>query len=80
MTVTLELSPDLEQSLHEQAAAQGLDADTFLQQKVRQLLAPNTPAPIPSGPRIAGLSRGTVVWISDDFDEPLPDEFWLGTE
>lgn len=30
-------------------------------------------------PRIAGLHTGTT-WISDDFDEPLPDEFWLGKE
>ena len=30
-------------------------------------------------PRIAGLHRGTI-WTSDDFDEPLSDEFWLGTE
>ncbi|MBP8251840.1 MAG: type II toxin-antitoxin system prevent-host-death family antitoxin [Herpetosiphon sp.] len=27
--------------------------------------------------RIAGLGRGTI-WMSDDFDEPLDDEFWLG--
>jgi hypothetical protein len=27
--------------------------------------------------RIMGLHAGTI-WISDDFDEPLPDEFWLG--
>lgn len=29
--------------------------------------------------RIAGLNRGTI-WTSDDFDAPLPDEFWLGNE
>lgn len=29
--------------------------------------------------RIAGLNRGTI-WTSDDFDEPLPDEFWNGQE
>lgn len=29
--------------------------------------------------RIAGLNRGTIS-TSDDFDEPLPDEFWLGQE
>lgn len=29
--------------------------------------------------RIAGLNRGTI-WTSEDFDEPLPDEFWLGQE
>lgn len=27
--------------------------------------------------RIPGLHAGTT-WVSDDFDEPLPDEFWLG--
>ncbi len=29
--------------------------------------------------RIAGLNRGSIK-LSDDFDEPLPDEFWLGIE
>lgn len=29
--------------------------------------------------RQAGLGKGTV-WMSDDFDEPLPDNFWLGEE
>lgn len=28
--------------------------------------------------RIAGLHRGSVT-IADDFDDPLPEEFWLGT-
>jgi antitoxin (DNA-binding transcriptional repressor) of toxin-antitoxin stability system len=27
--------------------------------------------------RVAGLHRG-MAWTSDDFDEPLPDEFWIG--
>jgi prevent-host-death family protein len=27
--------------------------------------------------RIAGLNRGSI-WTSEDFDEPLPDEFWMG--
>jgi prevent-host-death family protein len=27
--------------------------------------------------RVAGLHPGAI-WTSDDFDEPLPDEFWLG--
>lgn len=27
--------------------------------------------------RVLGLSRGDV-WMSDDFNEPLPDDFWLG--
>jgi hypothetical protein len=39
-------------------------------------------AEMPSQPlkkRIAGLGEGTI-WISDDFDDPLPDEFWLGED
>ena len=28
-------------------------------------------------PRVAGLHSGAI-WTSDDFDEPLPDEFWTG--
>ena len=28
--------------------------------------------------RVAGLHEGKI-WISDDFDEPLPNSFWLGT-
>ena len=27
--------------------------------------------------RVAGLHRGNV-WMSEDFNEPLPEEFWLG--
>jgi hypothetical protein len=30
-------------------------------------------------PRILGLNRGAMK-MSDDFDKPLPDEFWLGKE
>ena len=26
-------------------------------------------------PRVAGLHSGTI-WISEDFDGPLPDQFW----
>lgn len=29
--------------------------------------------------RIGGLHRG-MIQMSDDFDEPLPDSFWLGEE
>ena len=32
-----------------------------------------------SKPRILGLHPGAM-WTSDDFDDPLPDEFWLGED
>lgn len=34
--------------------------------------------PVPKE-RIPDLEHGKI-WISDDFDDPLPDEFWMGTE
>lgn len=39
------------------------------------------PKPAANGPvsRILGLHEGLVT-ISEDFDEPLPDSFWLGKE
>ncbi|MBX3062050.1 MAG: toxin-antitoxin (TA) system antitoxin [Anaerolineae bacterium] len=33
---------------------------------------------IMSSKRIMGLHRGET-WISDDFNDALPDEFWLGS-
>ena len=32
-----------------------------------------------SKPRVLGLHMGAM-WTSDDFDAPLPDEFWLGED
>jgi prevent-host-death family protein len=29
-------------------------------------------------PRVAGL-HPEAIWTSEDFDEPLPEDFWLGT-
>ena len=40
---------------------------------------PENPPPSELPPRILGLNRGAMK-MSDDFDEPLPDEFWLGEE
>jgi antitoxin (DNA-binding transcriptional repressor) of toxin-antitoxin stability system len=31
----------------------------------------------PAAPRVAGLREGQG-WMSEDFDAPLPDEFWAG--
>ncbi|MEA5580713.1 DUF2281 domain-containing protein [Nodularia harveyana UHCC-0300] len=32
-----------------------------------------------NSPRIPGLHQGEI-WMSDDFNDPLPDEFWLGED
>jgi prevent-host-death family protein len=36
-------------------------------------------APVGRKRRIAGLTRGKV-YMTPDFDDPLPDSFWLGEE
>ena len=33
--------------------------------------------PVTEGDRVPGR-YGAVAWISEDFDDPLPDEFWAG--
>jgi len=38
-----------------------------------------TPPKQPDGKRVAGLGRGTI-WVSDDFDDYLGDDFWFGEE
>ena len=44
-----------------------------LTQAINQVETPTVMAP--QGKRIAGLHQGQG-WISDDFDDELPDEFW----
>ncbi len=41
-------------------------------------LARLIPMNLAAGERVAGLNPGAI-WTSDDFDDPLPDEFWAGT-
>ena len=43
------------------------------------LLFYSIPMAVSVKPRISGLHRGAI-WTSEDFDEPLPDEFWTGSE
>ena len=43
------------------------------------LLEKRTQQPSRRKPRVAGLHEGQTV-VSDDFDDPLPDEFWLGKD
>lgn len=42
----------------------------------------STTHPLPQHPkaRTPGLHQGIGYWMSDDFDAPLPDEFWLGED
>ena len=42
-------------------------------------LARLAPIALSTTPRVAGLHAGAI-WTSEDFDEPLPEEFWTETE
>ncbi|MBE9215257.1 DUF2281 domain-containing protein [Plectonema cf. radiosum LEGE 06105] len=62
------LPPEQQQTL--------LDFVEFLEHKNTQSQPISTQ---PVQQRVLGLNRGEV-WMSEDFNEPLPDEFWLGEE
>lgn len=54
----------------------------LIQKVISSLLPSKTdlePIQSQQSPRIAGLHLGNA-WISDDFNEPLSDEFWLGQQ
>ncbi|NJN87455.1 MAG: DUF2281 domain-containing protein [Leptolyngbyaceae cyanobacterium SL_7_1] len=66
---------DIEQASLEQVRSlppeqqqQVLDFAAFLRQK----------APLPTKQRTPGLHKNTAYWMADEFDAPLPDQFWLG--
>ena len=58
------------QTLPPEQQQQVLDFVEFLAQKYVQAQA--TPKK-----RVMGLHKGKI-WMSDDFNDPLPDELWMG--
>ncbi|UKO97064.1 type II toxin-antitoxin system VapB family antitoxin [Nostoc sp. UHCC 0870] len=61
------------QTLAPEQQQQVLDFVEFLAQKYA---LPEETQEIPEK-RVLGLSEGEI-WMSDDFNDPLPDEFWMG--
>lgn len=52
----------------------------FLLERQMRSIPENTSvkaAPPPGQQRVLGLHQG-MGWMSEDFNEPLPDTFWLG--
>jgi hypothetical protein len=76
MSITVSLDLTDEQELHLRAAAKqlGVNADLLVRSMVDRGLAE---IGVPKLDRVLGLHPG-VIWMSDDFDDPLPDQFWLG--
>ncbi len=78
MTITYELPPEIVSRLDRKAAQEGQDTVEYLRQLAVQEAEAEGGEP-PAQPRIAGLHAGQY-WIAEDFDAPLPDSFWLGTD
>ena len=77
MTITIELPPELVDRLARRAAQDGQDVPELLRRlAVRESEAAGS---ILGEPRLPGLHRG-LYQIADDFDAPLPESFWLGSE
>jgi prevent-host-death family protein len=74
-TVSLDEAPELLSELVRVALQEGEVILTEAGAPVARIV----PADTANRPRIPGLSEGEI-WISDDFDAELPDEFWLGEE
>ena len=74
MTLTLTLTPELEARLAHYADASGKPKEAVAAELLATLPEPiATPA---ATRRVAGLGKGNVLWMSDDFNDPLPDEYW----
>ncbi len=75
-TINLET---VEKQLAELLALAERSGEIVITQNGKPLARLETVASLSKKKRVAGLNRGTI-WTSEDFDEPLPDEFWLGKE
>ena len=62
----------------QELVSSALQGDEVILSDAGRPLVRLVPVPIATEERIPGLNRGEL-WISDDFDEPLPEEFWTGS-
>lgn len=63
----------------DQLLALAIEGTEVIIVKDRQPLVRLVPAGTSAKPRIAGLNKGEI-WVSEDFNAPLPDEFWTGKQ
>jgi hypothetical protein len=86
MTLTIDLPSELEQYLLPEAQAQGVSLETMTLRVLTNSLPildsigsakGQKPATALKKPRVFGQYQGRIR-MSEDFDDPLPDSFWLG--
>jgi len=58
--------------------ALALEGEEVIIAKANKPMVKLVPVEPPKKARVMGLHKGEGWFIADDFDAPLPDEFWLG--
>lgn len=79
MTITIDLPPRVADVLTRKAAQEGRDVTGYVQELAARDAGEIPVQPDTPGARTPGLHAG-LYWIVDDFDAPLPDDFWLGAD
>ena len=69
---------EIESAINELSLADLADLERLVRDELRERRNVKT-ADATASPRVLGLHEGA--WsVANDFDTPLPDEFWLGTD
>ena len=79
MTMTIDLPPEVADALTHKAAQEGRDVTGYVRQLAGRDSGGHPAGEAEPALRTPGLHAGRY-WIADDFDAPLPDDFWLGEE
>lgn len=58
--------------------ALALEGEEVIIAKANKPIARLVPIECPKPERKAGLHQSESFWVSEDFDEPLPEAFWMG--
>ena len=68
---------DIQEAQLPELLALALEGNEVIITENNQPVARLIPVTSSNKPRVAGLNRGKA-WVGEDFDEPLPEEFWTG--
>lgn len=77
MTITIDLPPEVADTLTRKAAQQGRDVAGYIRQLAVRDSDSRDGVQEGTALRTPGLHAGRYR-IAEDFDAPLPDSFWLG--
>ena len=79
MTIMIDLPPDVVDTLTRKAAQEGRDVAGYVRHLAVQDSSHREIVQSVPGSRVPGLHAGQY-WIAEDFNAPLPDNFWFGEE